>query len=103
MFGSARGEHQKVFDDARKGGFVRVRVDGEMHDLSEDFNLKKTFKHNIEIVVDRLVVTPDIRSRLAESVEAASALAGGLTLIDAEGGGAPLLPELCLPRPRSQR
>jgi len=80
-----KGEHQKVFEDARKGGFVRVRVNGEMHELSEEFNLKKSFKHNIEIVVDRLVVAPDIRSRLAESVEAASALTGGLTLVDAEG------------------
>ena len=53
-----KGEHNKVFEDARKQGYVRVRVDGEIHDLSEEFKLAKTKKHNIEIVVDRVVIRP---------------------------------------------
>ena len=59
-----KGEHVKVFEDARKQGYVRVRVDGEIHDLSEEFKLAKTKKHNIEIVVDRVVIRPDARGRI---------------------------------------
>ncbi len=81
-----KGEHQKVFEEARKGGFVRARVDGEVRDLSEDIKLKKTFKHSIEIIVDRLVIKDDIRSRLSDSVETASSLTGGLTMIDTGDG-----------------
>ena len=73
-----KGEHKKPLEEARKAGYVRVRVDGELHDLSEDISLDKKKKHNIEIVVDRLVVRPDVRSRLADSVETASGLADGL-------------------------
>ncbi len=72
-----KGMHEKVFDDARKSGYVRVRVDGIMYDLTENIELEKNKKHTIEIIVDRLVMKPDIRSRLADSIENASGLAGG--------------------------
>lgn len=81
-----KGEHVKVFEDARRQGFVRVRVDGEMHDLSEELKLAKTHKHNIEIVVDRIAIRSDVRSRLTDSVEVASALSGGLVIADVVGG-----------------
>ena len=81
-----KGEHVKVFENARKQGYVRVRVDGEIHDLSEEFKLAKTKKHNIEIVVDRVVIRPDARGRITDSVETASALSGGLVIADVIGG-----------------
>ena len=77
-----KGEHQKVFKDARKSGYVRVRVDGNLYDLSEEIQLEKNKKHSIEIVVDRLVIKPEIRSRMNDSVETACALTGGLMLAD---------------------
>ncbi len=80
-----KGEHQKVFEDARKSGYVRVRVDGSIYDLSEHFKLDKNIKHSIEIVVDRLVIKDDITRRLADSLETASALAGGIVLVDVVG------------------
>ena len=76
-----KGEHVKEFEAARKGGFVRVRVDGILYDLSETINLKKNNKHTIEIVVDRLVIKPGIHSRLADSIETAASLAGGIVVI----------------------
>ncbi len=82
-----KGEYQKVFEDARKSGFVRVRVDGSIYDLSEDIKLEKNLKHTIEIVVDRLVVKPDINRRLTDSVETAIHLSGGLVVIDRLGAG----------------
>lgn len=81
-----KGEHAKVFADAKKSGYVRVRVDGNIYDLSEEIKLEKNIKHNIEIVVDRLVVKEEIRSRLADSVETAANLSGGLVAIDVIGG-----------------
>ena len=75
-----KGEYQKVFEDARKSGYVRVRVDGALYELTEEIKLEKNKKHNIEIVVDRLVVRPDVRQRLTDSVETASGLAGGLVI-----------------------
>ena len=81
-----KGEHVKVFTDARKSGYVRVRVDGNLYDLSEEIKLEKNKKHSIEIVVDRLVIKPEIRSRMNDSVETASALTGGLVLADIVGG-----------------
>ena len=75
-----KGEYQKVFTDAQKSGYVRVRVDGIIYDLTEEIKLEKNKKHNIEIVVDRLIVRPDIRQRLTDSVETASALAGGVVI-----------------------
>lgn len=80
-----KGEHVKELDAARRGGFVRVRVDGNIYDLSETISLEKNRKHTIDIVVDRLVIHASIRSRLADSIETASSLAGGLTVISAEG------------------
>jgi len=77
-----KGEHQKVFDDARKAGYVRARVDGNIYDLSEEIKLDRNKKHNIEIVVDRLVIREDVARRLTDSVEIASALTGGLVTVD---------------------
>ncbi len=81
-----KGEYQKVFDDARKSGYVRVRVDGNIYDLSETIKLEKNKKHTIEVVVDRLVVQEDVRRRLTDSVEIASNLASGLVVIDVVDG-----------------
>ena len=64
-----KGEHVKVLEHARKGGYVRVRIDGSLYELSEEIKLDKNIKHNIEIVVDRLVVKPGIEKRLTDSIE----------------------------------
>jgi len=80
-----KGEYHKVFDDARRSGYVRARVDGSVYDLSEDIKLDKNKKHDIEIIVDRLVIKEDIARRLTDSVETALALAGGLLIIDIVG------------------
>jgi len=77
-----KGEYQKVFEDARKSGYVRARVDGSIYDLSEEIKLDKNKKHDIEIIVDRLVIKEDITRRLTDSVETALTLAGGLLIID---------------------
>lgn len=81
-----KGEYQKEFQQARKSGYVRVRVDGIIYDLSEEIKLEKNKKHTIEIVVDRLVVKPEIRSRLTDSIEITSQLTGGLTTVDVIDG-----------------
>ncbi len=81
-----KGEYQREFQNARKSGYVRVRVDGIIYDLSEEIKLEKNKKHNIEIVVDRLVIKPDIKSRLTDSIEVASSLTGGLIFVDVIGG-----------------
>ncbi len=81
-----KGEHVKELDKARKSGFVRVRIDGIIYDLSDEIKLEKNKKHIIEIVVDRLVIKPDIRSRLADSVETASKLTDGLISVSVTGG-----------------
>ena len=83
---SKKGEHKKEFENAAKSGFVRVRADGIIYDLSEDIPLEKNKKHNIEIVIDRLVIKPEIRSRLADSIETAAKLSGGLIIIAVQGG-----------------
>lgn len=80
-----KGEHKKVFESAKKQGFVRVKVDGEQYELSEEINLKKTFKHNIEIIVDRLIIRENIRQRLADSVETAASLTGDVVQIEVLG------------------
>lgn len=80
-----KGEHLKIFEDARKSGYVRVRADGSLYDLGEEIKLDKNKKHNIEIVVDRLVIREDIVQRLTDSVEVASNLAGGLIIINIVG------------------
>ena len=76
-----KGMHDKVLEDARKSGYVRARVDGSLYDLSERIDLDKNLKHTIDIVVDRLVIKGDIRSRLADSVESAAKLSEGLVLV----------------------
>ena len=81
-----KGEHQKEFEAARKSGFVRARVDGLVYDLNEKIQLEKNRKHTIEIIVDRLVIKPDIRSRLADSIETASGLTGGVVIINVIDG-----------------
>ncbi|NCC88253.1 MAG: excinuclease ABC subunit UvrA, partial [Clostridia bacterium] len=81
-----KGEYTKELESARKSGFVRVRVDGSVYDLSEKITLDKNKKHNIEIVVDRLVIKEDVRSRLADSIETATTLSGGLLVVDVVGG-----------------
>jgi excinuclease ABC subunit A len=80
-----KGEYAKVFEDARKSGYVRARVDGITYDLSEEIKLDKNKKHNIEIIVDRLVIKDDIARRLTDSVETAASLAGGIVIIDIVG------------------
>ena len=80
-----KGEHQKIFDDARKSGYVRVRVDGSLYDLSEQIELDKNKKHTIEVVVDRLVIREDITRRLTDSVEIAANLSGGLVVVNVVG------------------
>ncbi len=86
-----KGEHLKIFEDARKSGYVRVRADGSLYDLSEEIKLDKNKKHNIEIVVDRLVIRADITQRLTDSVEIASGLAGGLVVVNVAGEGRGIL------------
>ena len=80
-----KGEHTKVFEDARKSGYVRCRVDGIAYDLSEEIKLEKNKKHEIDVVVDRLVIRPDITRRLTDSVEIAANLAGGLVVVNVVG------------------
>ena len=81
-----KGEHQKEFESARKSGYVRVRVDGNIYDLSEEIKLEKNKKHNIEVIVDRLVIREDIKSRLTDSIETATELSGGIVVIDVIDG-----------------
>lgn len=81
-----KGEYHKLIEDARKNGYVRIRVDGEVRDINEEINLDKNRKHTIEIVVDRLVVKPEIAKRLADSIETALHLSGGILVVDVIGG-----------------
>ncbi|MBD8918651.1 MAG: excinuclease ABC subunit UvrA [Lachnospiraceae bacterium] len=81
-----KGEHAKVLERAKRSGYVRVRIDGNLYDLSEEIKLEKNIKHNIEIVVDRLVVKDGITARLTDSVENTLALAEGLLIVDVIGG-----------------
>ena len=82
-----KGEYVKELDSVRKSGFVRVRIDGITYDLSEQIKLEKNKKHNIEVIVDRLVIKEEIRGRLSDSVETAANLSKGLIIIDVIGGG----------------
>lgn len=81
-----KGEHVKLLEDAKKSGYVRVRVDGNLYDLSEKIELEKNKKHTIEIVVDRLVVKEGIQKRLTESIETVTSLTGGLLVVDVNQG-----------------
>ena len=80
-----KGEHAKIFEDARKSGYVRVRADGSLYDLTEEIKLDKNKKHSIEVVVDRLVIREDVARRLTDSVETASNLSGGIVIINVLG------------------
>ncbi len=82
-----KGEFVKELADVQKQGFVRVRIDGEVRDISEDIKLKKTNKHNIEVIVDRLVIKEEIKSRLSDSIETATRLSEGVVLVDIIGEG----------------
>ncbi len=81
-----KGEYVKELESARKSGYVRVRIDGTLYDLAESIRLEKNKKHTIEIVVDRLVVQPDMKGRLSDSIETATSLSGGLLTVDVVGG-----------------
>ena len=81
-----KGEYKDVFEELRADGFTRVRVDGEVRMLEDEIVLDKKFKHTIEVVVDRLVMKPDLRTRLAQSIETAISLAEGLVVIDVVDG-----------------
>ena len=77
-----KGEHAKVFEDAKRSGYVRARVDGSLYELDEEIKLEKNKKHSIEIIVDRLIIRTDIRQRLTDSVETAAKLSGGLVIVN---------------------
>ncbi|MBQ6205974.1 MAG: excinuclease ABC subunit UvrA, partial [Oscillospiraceae bacterium] len=77
-----KGEHVKILDNARRSGYARIRADGILYSLDEEIKLEKNKKHNVEIVIDRLVIRPDIRQRLTDSVETASAQSGGLIVVN---------------------
>lgn len=81
-----KGEHKNIFENAKKSGYVRIKVDGEMYDVAEPPVLKKTVKHNIEIVIDRLIIKDDIESRLSDSIETALKLSGDVVIIEVVGG-----------------
>ncbi|NLP34993.1 MAG: excinuclease ABC subunit UvrA [Clostridiales bacterium] len=81
-----KGEHVKLFEQAKRSGYVRVRVDGNTYDLSEEIKLEKNIKHNIEIIIDRLIIKEGIENRLADSIEAVLKLADGLLIVDVIGG-----------------
>lgn len=80
-----KGEYVKELDNIRKSGYVRVRVDGAVYDLSEDIKMDKNKKHNIEVIVDRLIINSTVKSRLADSIETATKLADGVVLVDIVG------------------
>ncbi|MEF9983307.1 MAG: excinuclease ABC subunit UvrA [Oscillospiraceae bacterium] len=81
-----KGEHTKILDSARKSGYVRVRIDGNMYDLSEEITLDKNKKHTIEVIIDRLIIKDDIKSRLTDSLETGISLSGGLIIVDVIDG-----------------
>ena len=82
-----KGEHQKVFEDARRGGYARVRVDGSLYDLTEEITLDKNKKHDIQVVIDRLVIRGDLTRRLTDSVETAGSLSEGLVQVELVDSG----------------
>ena len=86
MVRGRKGRHEKVLEQAKRSGYVRVMIDGNLHELSEEIMLEKNIKHNIEIVVDRLVVKPGIEKRLTDSIETVMKLSDGLMIVDVTGG-----------------
>jgi len=95
-----KGEHQKVLEDIRKNGYTRVRIDGQVQDITDEIKLEKNKKHTIEAVIDRIVIKEGIASRLADSLETALNLTGGI--VNVEIVGADFQSELCLRRLRNQ-
>ena len=85
MVRGRKGRHEKVLEQAKRSGYVRVMIDGNLHELSEEITLEKNIKHNIEIVVDRLVVKPGIEKRLTDSIETVMKLSDGLMIVDVAG------------------
>ena len=81
-----KGEHVKVLEQARKSGYMRARIDGNLYELSEEIKLEKNIKHNIDIIVDRLVVKEGIENRLTDSIETVMSLSNGLMTVDVIGG-----------------
>ena len=103
MCAAGKGRHEKVLEQAKRSGYVRVRIDGNLHELTETIELEKNIKHNIEIVVDRLVVKEGIEKRLADSIETVMKLSDGLMIVDvADGEPIQFQPELFLPGLRDQ-
>ena len=86
MVRGRKGRHEKVLEQAKRSGYVRVMIDGNLHELSEEITLEKNIKHNIEIVVDRLVVKPGIEKRLTDSIETVMKLSDGLMIVDVADG-----------------
>ena len=86
MVRGRKGRHEKILEQAKRSGYVRVMIDGNLHELSEEITLEKNIKHNIEIVVDRLVVKPGIEKRLTDSIETVMKLSDGLMIVDVAGG-----------------
>lgn len=80
-----KGEYHKLIEDAKKGGYVRIRIDGQVMDINDEINLDKNKKHNIEIVVDRLVIRPDVQKRLSDSIETVLHLSNGILIVDVVG------------------
>lgn len=89
-----KGQHIKLLQDIRKQGYARVRIDKEMHDLAEEINLEKNRKHTIEIIVDRLIIKPDIQKRLTESIETVMGLTNGLLVVDINQGESEMMMSL---------
>jgi len=94
---SRKGEHTKLLEDARRSGYVRARIDGEVHDLGEEIKLEKNKKHTIDIIIDRLVVREGIQKRLSESIEAAMQLTGGLLVMNADSTDIPFSQNFACP------
>ena len=88
-----KGEYKSVLEEIRRAGFLRVRIDGKMVELEDEINLDKNKKHNIEVIVDRIIVKPDVRSRLAESLETTLKMGEGIAIVSLEGGEELLLSE----------
>ena len=86
MVRGRKGRHEKILEQAKRSGYVRVMIDGNLHELSEEITLEKNIKHNIEIVVDRLVVKPGIEKRLTDSIETVMKLSDGLMIVDVADG-----------------
>ena len=99
-----KGEYRDLIDEIKREGFIRARIDGKLNDLEQEIKLKKNIKHNIEVVVDRLKIRPDIRQRLSESVEVSLKMGSGLVIIENvdEASETPIQRKICLHEVRYQ-